>query len=107
MTLVASILTEGQGMPVRIPIIFTGDEPLWVDGKLANECRDRVDEGPRVEGVLALLDKPSKRIRFQMEHRRNVVGRMTGLSRKDSAHTLGDCLDDGVVVGQRHRVLLL
>jgi hypothetical protein len=104
-TLVASILCEPQGVPVGSPIVSTREQPLWVDGKLAHYRRDRLDEERRVDGILALLDKPSQRIGFQMKCRRDVFGRMTGLSREDSAHTVGDCLDEGVVVGQRHRVL--
>jgi hypothetical protein len=71
MTLLASILTERQSMAVGLPIVFTGEQPLWVDSKLAHHRRDRLDEERRVDGVLALLDKPSQRIRFEMERRRN------------------------------------
>lgn len=68
-----SVFTKCQGVTVDARVVLTCKEPLRIDGELAYERHNDVDEDRAVDGPLAILHESLKRGGFRVERCREHV----------------------------------
>lgn len=88
-----AIFADEQGLPVRISVVLTGQDPLGIDGKLAHKCRDDVDQEHWLDRAIALGNERPEFLWLDTNRGRECVDRARGVPRDDRANALDNGID--------------
>lgn len=91
------ILAKQECFAMSCCVVLTDKQPPRIDGKLAHECGNDVDEKQDVDDAILLADEcPESRGR-NAERLGKCLERRGGLARDDSANSLDDGFEERVV----------
>src|SRR5438309_5472632 len=88
---------------MRRGVVLSGEQPLWVDGELAHESGNNVDENAGVDRALPVIEQMLKRLARDAKNRRHFIELMARLSRNHCAQSLGNGFDEWIIGRERQR----
>src|SRR5690349_15022555 len=86
---------------MRRGIVLSGEQPLWVDGELAHQRGNDVDENTDVDRALPVVEQTLKRLGRHPKNRRYVIELVARLSRDHGAQPLGYGFDEWIIGRER------
>jgi len=75
-------------------IVCSREQPLWVDGELAHQSGNDIDENTGVDSVRQVIEQTLKRIALNAKNQRHVIELVARLSRNHSARSFGYGFDE-------------
>ena len=82
-------------------VVLSGEQPLWVDGELAHESGNNVDENAGVDRALPVIEQMLKRIARHAKNRRYFIEMVARLSRNHCAQSFGNGFDEWIIGRER------
>ena len=82
-------------------VVLSGEQPLWVDGELAHESGNNVDENTGVDCALPVIEQTLKRFGRDPKNRGNFIELAARLSRNHCAQSFGNGFDEWIIGRER------
>src|SRR5947207_6177630 len=82
-------------------VVLSGEQPLRVDGELAHESGNNVDENDGVDRGLAVIEQMLKGLARDAKYRRYFIEPVARLSRNHCAQSFGNGFDEWIIGRER------
>jgi len=94
------VFAELECSPMHLVVVASREQPFGIDGELAHDGCDGVDEEERVDDGMSIFDEAPQLLGRQHEHGREVVQAVAGLALDHGSNAIGYAFDGGVVGGR-------